>query len=52
MMVVHHQGAIEMSQTVLKETKDPMIRKMAEKGIKEQTKEQGMLKEWIGKHGG
>ena len=51
MMVAHHQGAIEMSQTVLKETKDPMIRKMAEKGIKEQTKEQAMLKEWIGKHG-
>lgn len=52
MMVAHHQGAIEMSQTVLKETKDPMIREMAEKGIKEQTKEQTMLKEWIGKHGG
>ena len=52
MMVAHHQGAIEMSQTVLKETKDPMIREMAEKGIKEQTKEQSKLKEWIGKHGG
>ena len=51
MMVAHHQGAIEMSQTVLKETKDPMIREMAEKGIKEQTKEQAKLKEWIGKHG-
>lgn len=52
MMVAHHQGAIEMSQTVLKETKDPMIREMAEKGIKEQTKEQAKLKEWISKHGG
>ena len=52
MMVAHHQGAIEMSQTVLKETKDPMIREMAEKAIKDQTKEQSMLKEWIGKHGG
>lgn len=52
MMVAHHQGAIEMSQTVLKETKDPMIREIAEKGIKEQTKEQAKLKEWIGKHGG
>lgn len=51
MMVAHHQGAIEMSQTVLKETKDPMIHEMAEKGIKEQTKEQAKLKEWIGKHG-
>ena len=52
MMVAHHQGAIEMSQTVLKETKDPMIREMAEKAIKDQTKEQTMLKEWVSKHGG
>lgn len=52
MMVAHHQGAIEMSQTVLKETKDPMIREMAEKAVKDQAKEQTMLKEWIGKHGG
>ena len=52
MMVAHHQGAIEMSQTVLKETKDPMIREMAEKVIQDQTKEQTMLKDWIGKHGG
>jgi uncharacterized protein (DUF305 family) len=50
MMVAHHQGAIEMNETVLKETKDPMIRKMAEKGIKEQKEEQKMLNEWIGKH--
>ena len=52
MMIAHHQGAIETSLTVLKETKDPMIREMAEKGIKEQSKEQAMLKEWIAKHGG
>ncbi|WP_371425751.1 DUF305 domain-containing protein [Tardiphaga sp.] len=50
MMVAHHQGAIDMSKTVLKETKDPMIRQMAEKGIKEQSEEQKMLEEWISKH--
>lgn len=50
MMIAHHQGAIDMSKTVLKETKDPMIRQMAEKGIKEQTQEQKMLEEWLGKH--
>ncbi|MCX7318378.1 MAG: DUF305 domain-containing protein [Hyphomicrobiales bacterium] len=49
-MVAHHQGAIDMSKTVLKETKDPMIRQMAEKGIKEQSEEQKMLEEWISKH--
>ena len=52
MMVAHHEGAIEMSRTVLTETKDPMIREMAEKAIRDQTKEQSMLKDWISKHGG
>ena len=50
MMVAHHQGAIDMSKTVLEQTKDPVIRQMAEKGIKEQTEEQKMLQEWISKH--
>ncbi|QDM20581.1 DUF305 domain-containing protein [Tardiphaga sp. vice352] len=50
MMVAHHQGAIDMSKTVLKETKDPMIRQMAEKGIKDQGDEQKMLEDWISKH--
>jgi uncharacterized protein (DUF305 family) len=52
MMAAHHQGAIEMDETVLKETKDPFIREMAEKGIKDQTKEKKMLEEWTSKHGG
>lgn len=52
MMIAHHQGAIEMSETVLKETKDPTIRKMAEKGMDEQKKEQKTLREWLSKHGG
>lgn len=50
LMVAHHQGAIEMAQAVLKETKDPLIREMAEKAIKEQTREQTMLKFWITKN--
>ena len=52
MMAAHHQGAIEMSQTVLKETKDPFIREMAQKAIDDQTKEKKMLEEWTSKHGG
>ena len=52
MMIPHHQGAIEMSQAVLKSTKDPEIRKMAQKGIDEQTKEIKQLQAWIAKHGG
>lgn len=39
-----------MNETVLKEAKDPTIRKMAENGITEQRQEQKTLKEWIVKH--
>lgn len=52
MMAAHHKGAIEMSQTVLKETKDPFIREMAQKAIDDQTKEKKMIEEWTSKHGG
>lgn len=52
MMIAHHQGAIDMSETVVRETKDPVIRKMAEKGMAEQKLEQKMLKDWLSKHGG
>ena len=50
MMVAHHQGAIDMSMTVLKVTKDQIIREMAEKSIKDQTEEQKKLQAWIDKH--
>lgn len=52
MMAAHHEGAIEMSETVLKVTKDPFIREMAQKTIDGQTKEKKMLDEWTSKHGG
>jgi uncharacterized protein (DUF305 family) len=51
-MIAHHQGAIDMSQTVLKHTKDATIRKMAEKTIKDQGKEIKDLQTWIAKKGG
>ena len=35
MMVAHPQGTTEMSQTVLQETNEPRIRKMAQKGFTE-----------------
>jgi uncharacterized protein (DUF305 family) len=49
-MIVHHEGAIDMSQIVLKHTKDEEIRKMASKMISEQEKEVKDLKEWLAKH--
>ncbi|MBA1245771.1 DUF305 domain-containing protein [Pseudomonas japonica] len=50
MMVEHHQGAIDMSRIVLKNTQDPAIKQMAEKNIQEQSKSIAELKSWLGKH--
>ncbi|MCA1526529.1 DUF305 domain-containing protein [Bradyrhizobium yuanmingense] len=52
MMIAHHQGAIDMNKVVLKETKDPKIRKMAEKATGEQEKEIKQLQAWLTRHGG
>ncbi|HVV80407.1 MAG TPA: DUF305 domain-containing protein [Pseudolabrys sp.] len=49
-MVAHHEGAIDMSQTVLKYTKDEEIKKMANKMISEQQKEVKELNDWLAKH--
>ena len=50
MMIAHHQGGIDMSRVVLRETKDPTIRKMAEKATEEQQKEIKQLQDWVAKH--
>lgn len=52
MMIPHHQGAVDMSKTVLKSTKDAKIREMAEKAIKEQSKDIKDLQDWLKKNGG
>jgi hypothetical protein len=49
-MIAHHEGAIDMSQTVLKFTKDEEIKKMANKMISEQQMEVKELKDWLAKH--
>ena len=37
-MIAHHQGAVDMSRVALQHSKDPQIRKEAEKTISEQEK--------------
>jgi uncharacterized protein (DUF305 family) len=49
-MIVHHKGAIDMSQIVLKYTKDEQIMKMANKMISEQQNEINELNDWLAKH--
>lgn len=50
MMIPHHQGAIDMSRVYLKTGKDPALRTMAEKIIKDQEKEIKDFQAWLSKH--
>ena len=49
-MIPHHQGAIDMAKLELKYGKDPALRQMAEKMIKDQEKEQKELKAFLQKY--
>lgn len=46
-MIVHHQGAIDMSQKLLAGTKRPELVKLANDIIVAQEKEIGMMKQWL-----
>jgi len=50
MMIPHHQGATDMAEVLLQHSKDPMLRKMAQKMIKAQAKEIADLQGWLKKH--
>jgi uncharacterized protein (DUF305 family) len=47
MMIPHHQGAIDMAKVEIQYGKDPMLRTMAEKMIKDQEKEIADLEKWL-----
>ena len=47
MMIPHHQGAIDMAKVELQYGKDPMLRTMAEKMIKDQEREIAELEKWL-----
>lgn len=49
-MIAHHQGALEMSQVVLRESEDAGIRRMAQKTIDMQTADIGELRAWLQAH--
>ena len=45
-MIVHHEGAVEMAQTLLRGTKRPELTKLGNDIITAQTQEIGMMKDW------
>lgn len=47
-MIAHHEGAIAMSQILLREGTDSAVRQMASKSIEEQTKDIDELNKLIG----
>ena len=46
-MIPHHQGALDMSQTVLRDTQDAEIRRMAQKTADMQTRDIAELRRWL-----
>ena len=48
-MIPHHQGAIDMSEELIKKTKDPELKAFAEKIIKDQKAEINMMQDWLKK---
>jgi uncharacterized protein (DUF305 family) len=50
MMIPHHQGAIDMAKVESQYGKDPMLKSMAAKMIKDQEKEVADLQKWLKDH--
>lgn len=46
-MIPHHQGALDMSQIVLRDTQDAEIRRMAQKTVEMQTQDIAELRRWL-----
>jgi uncharacterized protein (DUF305 family) len=51
MMIPHHRGAMDMAKVEIQYGKDPMLRMMAEKMIKDQEKEVADLEKWLKEKG-
>lgn len=49
-MIPHHQGALDMSEIVLRDTQDPDIRRMAQKTVEMQTGDIAELRAWLDSH--
>lgn len=50
MMIIHHEGAINMAKSEIESGKDGKIKSMADNIIKDQQKEIETMKSWLGKN--
>lgn len=46
-MIIHHEGAVNMAQTIKAGTKRPELQKLADGIVNEQNQEIGMMKVWL-----
>ena len=52
MMIVHHQGALDMSRAVVNNVRDPQVKRWTADILRVQQKELGVMNTWLGTLGG